>query len=171
MVSFSNHLSIMVLTILNKVYLVKKGFRIFSEGIWPHFWWASIWVGWGWLPGQCIPSNKGTLLRYLQDLFVNAEQVNEDITALDNSGIQYWMSQFWKDGLEYPPSTLHHICCEILHHLFSRLGGTICFTRIICESMDWWMIEIYSMTEHVFLKRVGFLSVRWWTLWRGGQYI
>ena len=49
---------------------------------------------------------------------VNTEQVNKDITALDNSGIQYWMSQFIlevrkKDGSEYPPNTLHHICCGI----------------------------------------------------------
>ena len=53
---------------------------------------------------------------------MNTEQVNEDITALDNNGIQYWMSRFIlevrkKDGSEYPPNTLHHICCGILHHL------------------------------------------------------
>lgn len=49
---------------------------------------------------------------------MNTEQVNEDITALDNNGIhtyiQYWMSRFVpevrkKDGSEYPPNTLHHI--------------------------------------------------------------
>ena len=34
----------------------------------------------------------------------------------------YWMSRFVleirkKDGTEYPPNTLHHICCGILRHL------------------------------------------------------
>ena len=53
---------------------------------------------------------------------MNTEQVNEDITVLDNTGIQYWMSQFIleirkKDGSEYPPNTLHDICCGILCHL------------------------------------------------------
>ena len=53
---------------------------------------------------------------------VKNEQVYEDITSLDSNSLQYWMSRFVlevrkKDGTEYPPNTLHHICCGILRHL------------------------------------------------------
>ena len=79
-----------------------------------------------------IPKKTQTDTKYCVDIWknwsiyrnsvVNTEQVNEDITALDNNGIQYWMSRFVlevrkKDGSEYPPNTLHHICCGILRHL------------------------------------------------------
>ena len=51
---------------------------------------------------------------------VDNEHIIEDITSLDNSTLQYWMSRFVleirkKNG--YPPNTLHHICCGILRHL------------------------------------------------------
>ena len=83
-----------------------------------------------------IPKKTQTDTKYCVDIWknwsiyrnsvVNTEQVNEDITALDNNGIQYWMSQFvlevWKkDGSEYPPNTLHHICCGILRHIREKV--------------------------------------------------
>ena len=79
-----------------------------------------------------IPKKTQTDTKYCLDIWknwsifrnsvVDTEQVNEDITALDNNGIQYWMSRFVlevrkKDGSEYSPNTLHHICCGILRHL------------------------------------------------------
>ena len=50
------------------------------------------------------------------------ELVPEDITTLDCEQLQYWLSRFVlevrkKSGLEYPPNTLHHICCGLLRHL------------------------------------------------------
>ena len=48
--------------------------------------------------------------------------VPEDITTLDGEQLQYWLSHFVlevrkKSGLEYPPNTLHHICCGLQRHL------------------------------------------------------
>ena len=53
---------------------------------------------------------------------VKNEQVPEDISTLDGDKLQYWLSRFVlevrkKSGLEYPPNTLHHICCGLLRHL------------------------------------------------------
>lgn len=51
-----------------------------------------------------IPKKTQTDTKYCLDIWknwsiyrnsvVNTEQINEDITALDNNGIQYWMSRF-----------------------------------------------------------------------------
>ena len=50
------------------------------------------------------------------------ELVPDDITMLNSEKLQYWLSRFVlevrkKSGLEYPPNTLHHICCGLLRHL------------------------------------------------------
>ena len=50
------------------------------------------------------------------------ELVPEDIATLDGEKLQYWLSYFVlevrkKSGLEYPPNTLHHICCGLLCRL------------------------------------------------------
>ena len=50
------------------------------------------------------------------------ELVPEDITTLDCEQLQYWLSRFVlevrkKSSSEYPPNTLHHICCGLLRHL------------------------------------------------------
>ena len=79
-----------------------------------------------------IPKKTQADTRYCLDMWskwtryrnsvVDSEHVAEDITSLDNSKLQYWMSRFVlevrkKDGSEYPPNTLHHIVCGILRHL------------------------------------------------------
>ena len=53
---------------------------------------------------------------------ITEEQVPERIKAMDNEQLRYWLSRFVlevrkRDGSEYPPNTLHHICCGLLRHI------------------------------------------------------
>ena len=46
---------------------------------------------------------------------------------LDRQDLQYWITRFIlevrkKDGMEYPPNTLHHIVCGLMHHLRQDCG-------------------------------------------------
>ena len=45
-----------------------------------------------------------------------------DLTDLSRSQLQHWLTRFVlevrkKDGSEYVPNTLHHICCGLMRHL------------------------------------------------------
>ena len=51
---------------------------------------------------------------------VKEEKVPENIEAIDNEQLQYWMNRFVlevrkKDGAEYAPNTLHHLCCGLYY--------------------------------------------------------
>ena len=50
------------------------------------------------------------------------EVVPDDITQMDNTSLQHWMSQFVlevrkKGGTEYPPNTLYHIICGLQRYI------------------------------------------------------
>ena len=65
-----------------------------------------------------------------------SEHVSQDISALDNESLMHWMCRFVlevrkKDGTEYPPNTLHHICCGLLRYLRENGRGEIDFFKDI----------------------------------------
>ena len=58
---------------------------------------------------------------------ITEEQVPERIEAMDNEQLRYWLSRFIfevrkRDGSEYPPNTLHHICCGFGDEAIEILG-------------------------------------------------
>ena len=60
--------------------------------------------------------------RHRRNSFTATEVVPQHLPNIDADTLQYWMSRFVlearkKDGNEYPPNTLHHICCGIMRHL------------------------------------------------------
>ena len=112
-----------------------------------------------------IPKNTRANTRYCMEIWnkwssyrnsiVDKEHIIEDITSLDNSTLQYWMSRFVleirkKDGTEYPPNTLHHICCGILRHLQESGGVEIDFFKVVafaefCATLDGEMKRLQSL--------------------------
>ena len=84
-----------------------------------------------------IPKKTQTDTKYCVDIWknwsiyrnsvVNTEQVNEDITALDNNGIQYWMSRlFWRLGRKMVQGThqTHYITSAVeFCVILERVGG------------------------------------------------
>ena len=55
------------------------------------------------------------------------KKIPEDITPLSDNALQQNLSVFIlevrkTDGTEYPPQTLHHIVCELMHHI-RQYGG------------------------------------------------
>lgn len=79
-----------------------------------------------------VPKKTQTDAKYCVELWkkwsidrnsiVEEEKVPVNIEAIDIEQLQYWLSHFVlevrkKDGSEYPPNTIHHLCCGLLHHI------------------------------------------------------
>ena len=80
-----------------------------------------------------VPKNTQTDTKYCVELWrkwsafrnsiVDLEKVPEDIEAIASNvdHLQYWLCCFVlevrkKDGSEYPPNTIHRLCCGLLRH-------------------------------------------------------